>query len=682
MPPKRKLENDAMVYFVDAVARLPEAPRAQQNARDALQEAHKWGQAMLQAEVESMRSDGIAPAARLSRLDMHAKRWYLRGYQRYPTPGGPDFPRLLRDRRGELPPAMRTLSVSALRNIAFQETEKWLPGLRSTRVHEAAVQERNDDAKKNVTPPKPQAPPNPQAPRLPVPQRRSATATNISLSLSTELALPPEVAATLANPNGGNSHAALRRSTPTPSMHAEVEAMLREQRVLRVWGDDLRLEALDVRACTLQKRLERSDLCALFGEGEKGRSVMAEDKRLGALGLEQLARGGFNTIWTASREASVLRVFPEEVRKLFAAKRVVLRSPLVGSKWLTFEELVGEVHNIVFTASTKLGPRVAAISYARKLGSCKSSRREGSTIALYKLFAFLERAECNTDQRYVSTAIPTASALHKPYYFSALLVSIHHISREGYVHLDATLRNFVDFYPATLGRTASAFAVRVIDVDAGCFRRLRGNQGDPREHLFLFNLLFVLISLKVRLADRWVPARHWQPVRACVDALIESLPFDGSAGIASRLRWGGVFKYPEEFPDIKRGKLAGDTDEAATGAANALLRFYLLQQPLNEALTRYVNYVAPNAEKARAARAWYDQVYREEMLPPVRFFLDKLTPDPMPSRATCLLRFVDVAREFLTTPHATLQQRYLRSVPLSSAHTEKTSQERMLGLVP
>lgn len=282
----------------------------------------------------------------------------------------------------------------------------------------------------------------------------------------------------------------------------------------------------------------------------------------------------------------------------------------------------------------------------------------------------------------MSTAIPTASALHKPYYFSALLVIIHRISREGYVHLDATLRNFVDFYPATLGRSASAFLVRVIDVDAGCFRRLRGQQGESREHLFLFNLLFVLISLKVRLADRWVPTRHWQPVRACVDALIKSLPFDGSAGIASRLRWGGEFRYPEQFPDIKRGKLAGDTDEAATGAANALLRFYLLQQPLNEALARYANYVAPNAEKARLARAWYDQVYREEMLPPLRFFLDKLTPDPTPLRATGSPRFVDVAREFLNTPHAMLQQQYLRAVPLSSAHTETTSQERMLGLVP
>lgn len=375
MPPKRKHENDAMVYFVDAVARLPEAPRAQQSARDALQEAHKWGQAMLQAEVEAMRSDGIGPAARLSRLDMHAKRWYLRGYQCYLAPDTPEFPRLLRDRRGELPPAMRALSPSALRQIAFQETEKWLPGLRSTRVHEAAVQERNDDARKHSTPPKPQAQQNAQAPRPPKAQRRSATTTSLSM-MSADLALPSEVAATLANPNSSGSQATLRRSAPSPSMHAEVEAMLREQRVLRVWGEDLRLEALDVRACTLQKQLEGSDLCALFGEGDKGRCVKTEDKRLGALGLEQLARGGFNTIWTASREASVLRVFPEEVRTLFATKQVVLRSPLVGSKWLTFDELVGEVHNIVFTASTKLGPRVAAISYARKLGSCKSSRRE------------------------------------------------------------------------------------------------------------------------------------------------------------------------------------------------------------------------------------------------------------------------------------------------------------------
>ena len=125
-------------------------------------------------------------------------------------------------------------------------------------------------------------------------------------------------------------------------------------------------------------------------------------------------------------------------------------------------------------------------------------------------------------------------------------------------------------------------------------------------------------------------------MRACVDALIESLPFDGSAGIASRLRWGGAFKYPEEFPDIKRGKFAGDTDEAATGAANALLRFYLLQQPLNEALARYVNYVAPTADKAaRRARGTTRSTARRCCRPCVSFWTSS---PPTPCRRAPLAR--------------------------------------------
>ena len=51
MPPKRERDNDAMVYVVDAIARLQHAPRVHQSVPAALQEAHKWGQAMVQAEL-------------------------------------------------------------------------------------------------------------------------------------------------------------------------------------------------------------------------------------------------------------------------------------------------------------------------------------------------------------------------------------------------------------------------------------------------------------------------------------------------------------------------------------------------------------------------------------------------------------------------------------------------------
>lgn len=683
MAPKRQREDDdATMYFVDAVARMPDAPRAQKHVRDALQEAHRWGHAMLQAQLDALRNQGVGAAARFSRLQNHAKLWYLGGYQAYLEPEAPGLPRLLRDRRGgTLPHWLGNQSSSQLRGLAFQETEKWLPRLTSAPAHAAAVRERDEEARTHLTPPKAAPSASPGAPVravAPPPLPRGATRTP-----DTQPSLPAALSALLTNPKGNSASAAPpKESKPSPCMRAQVAELIRSQRILRVWEGG-KLATLPMRACALQRRLEKRELGALFGGGgSNGGKSAAADARMASLGLEKVGTGTFNAVWLAGeraqREHGPIGAFPPEVRADMAAKRVVLRAPKDCSRWFTFDELVGEVHNIVFTACRGLGPRVAALAYARKLSSCKSRTQEGVVVVLYHLFVLLERATSNADARFVAATLPNLSALHKPYYFSAMLVAIHKMSTEGYVHLDATLRNFVDFYPTSLGRTASEFAVRIIDVDPSCFRRLRPTPSADWRALFLFNLLFVLVGLKVRLAGRWDPEQYWKPVAPCVEALRAQLPPRGEpgGGLAGALRWTGAFRMEDPFPDIVRGPLAGDTDEAATGAASEQLRFYLIKQPVNEALARYVNFAAPDAEQARKASAWYDTVYREQMLPSMRFFLAQLTAAP-PSAG---VRFVDVAHEFLVTPHAALQHRYLRGVPHSKDHDSNTPQKRVLGL--
>jgi len=679
---KRPRESCALVYFVDAVARLSPDPQAARHARAALERARAWGEAMVRAELEGLRTEGATAAARFAHLGHSAKRWFARGFQLYLQPNAPDAPAHLHEWRGALPPQLRDQSPHQLRALGATEVERWLPGLRRTRLHADAEREQRDEARAFTTPPKPTAPPPPPR-RPPPPPPQPNAARGAARAPSAPLALPPALSALLANPDGrGAGPAPPELSAPSPCMRAQVEALLRAQRILRVW-ETRAIATLPMRACALQRRLEQRELSALFGGGGGGK-VVAHDARMASLGLQRINRGTFNTVWTAGERATgehgPVAAFPPEVRADFLAKRVVLRAPLGTSRWLTFDELVGEVHNIVFTACCGLGPRVAALAYARKVASCKSRTREGVVLPMYKLFALLERATSNADERFVATVLPSASALHTPYYYSALLVAIHKMSVEGYVHLDATLRNFVDFYPSTLGRTASAFAVKVIDVDPSCFRRLRPAPSADWRGLFLFNLLFVLVSLKVRLAERWDPAQHWRPVAACVEALRAQLPPRGEpgGGLAGALLWRGAFRMEDRFPDIVRGALAGDTDAAATGAADALLRFYLVKQPANEALFNYVDFAAPNAEQARKAAEWYDNVYRAQMLPSMRFFLTRLT-HPWPPGAPSP-RFVDVAHEFLVTPHHSLREHFTTRVPLSREHHADTPKERVLGL--
>ena len=643
------------MYFVDAVARMqPLLGRA-----SALTQAHKWGEAMVQSELEALRNEGVGAADRYARLSTCAEKWYGRGFRYFLLPKAADAPARLHEQRGDLPDALLRQPEHQLRSVAFERAEAWAKRLTSTEVFATAQSENSAEAAAAAlrTPPKPLALARPspavakQQPRTALNDATSPARSALDLFLRDANTAAP--------------------SAPHPCMRAQIAALVRDQRIMRA-SEGEQLETLSLRACALQMRLEAHGLGALLGNGT---GATEDDARVRGAGLELINRGGFNSIYACGSNEALLRLLPPEVSEQFAQGGVVLRAPLTASRWLTFDELVGEVHNVLFTACRGLGPRVAALAYARKASHYKSRTQQGAVVVLYKVCVFMERATMNADERHVANALPAASALHRPYYFRALLVSIFQMSREGFVHLDATLRNFVDFYPKHLARTATRFAIRIIDVDAGCFRRLRPDAGTGWRSLFLFNLLFVMVHLKIRLADRWDPSQYWNPVRACIEQLIAQLPSSASC-ISSALLWKGAFEPHENFPDVLRGPLAGDTDAATTGAANAFLRFYLLEQPINEALLKYANFVAPTAEQASGAARWYDGVYRAQMLPSMRFFLSQLKPRiGVPPRL-----FVHVARDFLATPHAELQRRHLSTVPLAATHCPTTPKEVVLGI--
>jgi hypothetical protein len=123
---------------------------------------------------------------------------------------------------------------------------------------------------------------------------------------------------------------------------------------------------------------------------------------------------------------------------------------------------------------------------------------------------------------------------------------------------------------------------------------------------------------------------------------------------------------------------AGNTNEATMYSAMRQMRYYLLEQPVEEATKQYVDVLKdPNSDQAalRKARAWHDNVYRANIVPMHRFFLHSLAP---PGSAR---RFVDVAFEFLDTSIEMLKFEHLRKIPMASAHNRSDSREYLLRII-
>ena len=668
MAPKRKQpgvpDSNAITYWLDATRSMAyrDYEGHDNSFHDLIMDAHRWGEAMVQSELVCMEARGIPAVKRQKCFNTTAQSWYTRGYRYWLAPSSLDAPEAIRS--GKVPnKRIAAQTLDSLRHEAMRAGREWWSKYASDitlRVARAVDAEMSANAKRQL--PAERSP----AVRSPV---VASPRTVIAPKPPTGPQLPHRLLRLLTTPT------VKLASCPRPSIREWVTEAFHEARIMRAWsvapgGNKRELSSLGMEAHTLELNLHACRLEIVYGDGDEERGENA----LRAHGLGKVACGGFNTIWgckSANRTAQA--AFPAEVWEPFVAGELVLRIPKTKSDWLTLEQAVGEASNMLFCALCNCGPRVAALSFARKLFRDPDAKEEGVRVVKYKIFAFLECAKQGVDVRYAVDTAPSSSAAHNSAYYNALLVAVYQYSHEGFVHLDATLRNFVDFYDMALPRAPTNWAVKVIDVEDKHFRRLCPKATSEWRDLFLFNLMVVLVFLKVSLGGRWDADIHWKRVRsACLHLRIE---VEGKSTLPAIAMWEGVFDLYEGFPDMTLPPYAGDTCAATMYSAVRQLRYYLLEQPIEEATKWYVEVLKdPKADQAalRKAREWHDGHYRRNMVPAHRFFLHRLAP---PGSAR---RFVDVAFEFLDTSHANLQLECFPKVPLSSAHNRWDSREYLL----
>ena len=671
MAPKRKtppIGNNALTYWISALDKLP-AGTPIDSSHALIQDAHRWGESMVHAELAWMVADGRSADHRLKMLYSQGKNWYGRGYRFYLIPRSVDAPSAIATHTCPDARLMRN-SACALRTLAIQAQETWWKACAKDIVHAAT---QCAEAEKAATQARARARPAPNVARYRPPATPGSPAfqspSTMVASNARLLVLPQPLASLLAHP------AEKVQNAPHADIQEVVLAAFYNQRILRVWNrhDEVRkLTMLDARAYCLQLELEDRGLQSVYGGGATSRGAAILERE----GLVRRGKGGFNAIWGVERPTNVFaEVLPPEVVAPFNEGVLVLRTPHGHTEWMTLGEAVGEASNMLLMALCGIGPRIGALSFARKLVLDAAADEEGVTAVRYKIFAFLEKATKSVSERFAPDQPLCTSAIFSRPYHDALLVTIFGVSFEGFVHLDATLRNFVDFYPTELQATLKTFSVKVIDVEPKCFRRLCTTKTSDWRYLFLLNLLSVLVFLKIQLADSWNPSLMWLRVRRVCTELIAELP--GRRNIAAMLEWTGRFEPDGGFPHLSEGIYAGDTHEAATRAASCQLKHYLLQQPLQEATANYLNTLHANVQdvaRLRIAKAWFERVFRANLAPTRAFFLRALqSPNAAPRR------FVEVAVEFLDLSHRELQKRFGGSIP--PHHTRAHSRDYILGLV-
>ena len=700
MPPKQKrgrnegIDSDHLTYWETAIRSIELTPAGaafDSFDKDIILDAHHWGEAMVLAHMECLEDCQNATAKqRLSMLRSHAKAWYKCGYSYYLSPKTKGAPTsIARHAHFEHNPRLFRGSLVSLDTHADKAADRWReqharPFFCAAEI--AAQKEANAPAVAAIVAPQVKRH-APAVPRRAIAALTSSptvtTPTTVVIAQATGPRLPKQLRCLLDTPKTADC------STPRAHLVEMVRAGLRSERIMRVWDDGegtdasssnkLHFSFLSKRAHLLQRVLEARDLDAVFGGGSFDPDV--DKASMGRVGLQQLGKGSFNAIWFV-REAQpwLAEVLPSAVVAPFSKGTLVLRSPISSADWLTESQAIDEAANMLFTALVGCGPRIGALSFARCLVEDHSSLEEGAKVMRYKVFAFMERATYSVDQRYSTGIGADASAVSNRAYLDSLIHAIYQVSNQGYVHLDGTLRNFVDTFPHKLPGHFEHFGVKVIDVDSKCFRRMYSTGTTEWRYLFLFNLLMVLVFLKFRLGARWNTDVHWARVRDTCKQLISELP--KTCNLASTLLWHGEF-CPSMYSDkLTDEKYAGNSLPATRNAALQQLRHYLLQQPLNEATNNYINVaLRPDASKApptvdevRFAKNWFEREYRGRLAPYRTFFHKKFVNRSAPQR------FVEVAYEFLDTEHATLVKTYGTCTPPVHVHKPTSEPEFVWGI--
>lgn len=672
-----------MALFVDLVYQWEPKDAGRKSFGDALiLDAHEWGEARVRAELSALQMQGETAETRRKRLSSLGQSWYTTGYRMYLVTENTDMPDVLRDQTLRTSAALKALSASVRHGMAQDAGRVWWDEHASTICDKASAEAAAESRKNAVTAPAPVAPvapvasspsPSPSTPATATP----ITSTNRSAPRKpTHPKLPKTLAALLESP------AEKRPNNPRQSVEETVTAAFDAQRAMRVWDDpDFKSEGrafslLSTPAHCTQARLKSRDLGTIYGREEQAKG----DAALQRIGMRKVGGGGYNTVWKASDKPDELKLdglrdaFPERhVVDRFVEGALVLRVPHERTPWIRFETAVGEASNMLFNALCGIGPKVALLSYARRKMDDPNADEEGVQVCVYKIFAFLERATVSVDQRYSLEVMPFASATGSRAYYNALLVCVFRFSWQGYVHLDGTLRNFVDLYPARLPTTLAAWRINVIDVERKHFRRLCPTASTDWRDLFLVNLLVALTFLKIELGFRWDQEvdLYWsKAMRDAAEHLIRDLR--GRATLPAITHWQGGFVPDEKVPELANPPFVGDTHEVASRCLSHQMRYYLLNQPVEQCTKRYVEKLASGKATAKAIEvggAWYEGVYRPTFYPTHCYFRE------------ChgdLLVFA--LFQFLETPHAELQARFGKRLPPLKEHRRGVAPEVLLGV--
>lgn len=457
----------------------------------------------------------------------------------------------------------------------------------------------------------------------------------------------------------------------------EIHCMFDLNQMPSVWPDAagaVELKHWPMAAATMDARMREVGMLALYGTREAGTPPVN--------GARQLAEGGFNRIWVGQLTPSARALLGPWLGALVAEERVVFRGPRPKSDGVTRDAMLAEIGNVTHAALCGYGLRVAFFSWVREVGGHKEVREEGLVKVRYRLLSVLERAEATVDERVrklISTGIIDHNPLHwsarkREVYFEQLLETVWAYSVEGGVHLDATLRNFVDLPPTEPGELCPR--IRVIDMDGSVFRRLSGGDAQDYQWLWLHNVLVVSCFLKVAFDDNPEFRRvWWNRIRAAVLHVAnrrDAPPGEGRAFVA-QARWdmpACAAALRRAFEPADEPPWCGNTSEATARTALAYMAHYLLHEPLHELYERYVNVVREEANVPRNRRSvaaneaatWFDQVARRTTLPRIHFWVNE-------ARRVPARRLVDAMIAFVETSQEELVARYMHVVPQSHAHT-------------
>lgn len=669
MAPKRtrNANDEVMTFFIDWVNRWTPKNASMYSFHELVLDAHEWGEARVRSELLAMQLQGLSAMERLYRLRAGGQSWYTAGYRTYMVKESTDLPDTLMDDCLRTNSKLNEQSEYARRNLAVTAGKLWWDKYASTICNEASVQ-ADAETCRNTAPASCHEYTSPTTASARTPSEHARVVRHAPPRSSLPM-LPKELRHVLEQPTEK------RASKPREGIEAAVAAAFDSQRMMRVW-DDPNTSTKNGLTFKLLKQHAHTTQAKLASRGVLG------DSALQRVGLRKLACGACNSIWVAARSEMpcVHKIFTEwDIAALFLEGKLALRVPHSEAAWLSFDEVVGEATNMLFTALCGFGPKVALLSYVRTVVEDEESKEEGAVKAKYKLFAFLELATVSVEKRYSPEVLTSISATASGSYYQALLVCIYRVSWQGFVHLDGTLRNFVDFYPHNLPGIITDWRVNVIDVEQKSFRRLCPEASTEWRDLFLINLLTVLCFLKIRLGHRWDPEIHWLRVRSAAQHLITDLR--GRHTLPAIAYWEGNFVLDETFPNMLVGKYAGKTHEAAMHVLTRQMHFYLLQQPMDQCTNLYTNVLhsgsLASANALGSAKKWYDNVYRTDMYPPQRYFRDKLVSD---RRRTEPRLFVAVLFEFLDVSYGELVVCYGNRLPPSAQHRANDTRETLLGV--